>query len=155
ETVASALQQFQQLVALRLGHGGCRAENGLISAVMALRGIPREGAGGSGVAPFTLDEGPNISFIDSSIFGCGVTTNGRAIAACSVRQGVWHAPLDVDPGNPWHLYLATLTADGRGRTQQSGTFGRGIWFEAKGNERYAIGEQSGRFILVYNWGTGT
>lgn len=117
---------------------------------MALRGVLREGVGGSGVAPFTLDEGPNISFVDASIFGCGVTTNGRAIAACTVMVGVPHST-SRDPGSE-QLRLATLAADGRGLTQESGPLGRGIWFEAKGNDRYALAAKGGQFIVVKHWG---
>jgi hypothetical protein len=60
-----------------------------------------------------------------------------------------------DPIQPSVLRLVTLTANGRGRTQESGGFGRGIWFEAKGNDRYAIGQRDGRFIIVQHWGTAT
>jgi hypothetical protein len=51
---------------------------------MALKGLLREGAGGSGVAVLDLDEfHGEIVYVNTSMFGCGVTTGGQAIAACT------------------------------------------------------------------------
>src|SRR5262249_22330471 len=121
---------------------------------MTLTGVLREGAGGSGVAVLDLQEGPDIQFVSSSIFGCGITSKGRARLvwiACSSIRGV---PNSTSRDNASEqLRLVTLDSNGRGRTEQSGPFGRGIWFDAKGSDIYAIGQRGGSFVFAKRWGT--